>query len=231
MAEIENMLVVVLSIVVLLTARDLSFGPAAADTSSHGHDQEQPHHATKVAETLEERRSHVPKPNFNGGGHLGPVLRFSFCYSWGYRNVFEQYRQLLNQRYPSLRIEGTNYPPTALKFGLAQALSVLKIVAIILVALGRNPFDYFGMETPQFFTWALNNKIYACMMLFFVSNMVEGQLVATGAFEVFYNDIPVWSKLQAGRIPEPAEVFQILDSQMKMSATGSDSGDFMAGYQ
>jgi len=234
MAEIENMLVVVLSIVVLLTARDLSFGPAAAkeDTSSQdSHFREHQNHVTE-AETLEARRSHVPKPNFNAG-QLGPVLRFSFCYSWGYRNVFEQYKQLISQRYPSLRVEGVNYPPHPVKFGLAQALSVLKVIFIILIAVGRNPFEYFGMQTPQFFIWAINNKIYACMMLFFVSNMVEGQLVATGAFEVYYNDIPVWSKLQSGRVPEPAEVFQILDSQMKMSAGSSaqvSDGDFM-GYQ
>jgi len=230
MAEIESMLAVVLSIVVLLTARDLTFGPAAAETHDHDH-HHQEHHAT---ETLEERKSHIPKPNFNAGSQLGPVLRFSFCYSWGYRNVFEQYRQLLNQRYPSLRVEGVNYPPGALKFGLAQALSVLKVILIILIAVGRNPFDYFGIATPQYFIWALNNKIYACMMLFFLSNMVEGQLVATGAFEVFYNDIPVWSKLQAGRIPEPAEVFQILDSQMKMASGGKSiesDHDFMGGYQ
>ena len=30
-------------------------------------------------------------------------------------------------------------------------------------------------------------------------------------------DIPIWSKLQSGRVPEPAEMFQILDGQMKLS--------------
>lgn len=29
--------------------------------------------------------------------------------------------------------------------------------------------------------------MYACMMLFFISNAVEGQLISTGAFEVSYN--------------------------------------------
>lgn len=30
-------------------------------------------------------------------------------------------------------------------------------------------------------------QIYACMMTFFLSNMIEGQLIATGAFEISLN--------------------------------------------
>lgn len=41
--------------------------------------------------------------------------------------------------------------------------------------------------TPSIWLWALENKIYASMMLFFVANFIEGNLVSTGAFEVFYN--------------------------------------------
>jgi len=91
---------------------------------------------------------------------------------------------------------------------------------MLAIVTGRNPFQMLNFDTPNLYTWALNNKIYACMMLFFLSNMVEGQLLATGAFEVFFNDIPVWSKLQSGRVPEPAEMFQILDGQMKLSSYG-----------
>jgi thioredoxin reductase-like selenoprotein T len=39
---------------------------------------------------------------------------------------------------------------------------------------------------------ALENKMYACMMLFFVCNAVESQLVSTGAFEISVDNMPVW---------------------------------------
>lgn len=42
------------------------------------------------------------------------------------------------------------------------------------------------------------------------------QLVSSGAFEISFNDIPVWSKLETGRIPSPQELFSIIDSHMRM---------------
>jgi len=94
---------------------------------------------------------------------------------------------------------------------------MLKLVLIGLVLSGTNPFQYFGQETPRMFSWAVENKVYACMMLFFISNAIEGQLLSTGAFEVAYNDVPVWSKLETGRIPSPQEMIQIIDNQLAMS--------------
>lgn len=52
------------------------------------------------------------------------------------------------------------------------------------------------------------------MMVFFLCNAIEGQLVSTGAFEISFNDVPVWSKLETGRIPQPPELFQIIDNQI-----------------
>lgn len=42
------------------------------------------------------------------------------------------------------------------------------------------------------------------------------QLVSSGAFEISFNDIPVWSKLETGRIPSPQELFNIIDSHTKV---------------
>lgn len=83
-----------------------------------------------------------------------------------------------------------------------------------------NPFTHFLGEdaTPTAFTWAMQNKMYACMMLFFIGNAIEGQLISTGAFEVSVDNMPVWSKIESGRIPQPPELFQIIDNHFKMNA-------------
>ncbi|KAL1256266.1 hypothetical protein QQF64_011811 [Cirrhinus molitorella] len=57
------------------------------------------------------------------------------------------------------------------------------------------------METPGIWLWAQENKMYAGMMVFFLSNMIENQCMSTGAFEITLNDVPVWSKLQSGHLP------------------------------
>jgi len=70
----------------------------------------------------------------------------------------------------------------------------------------------------------LENKLYACMMTFFLCNAVETQLISTGAFEISLNDMPLWSKLESGRIPQPGELFQIIDNHIKMGGGGGMGG-------
>eukprot|EP00745_Piridium_sociabile_P029186 TRINITY_DN47540_c0_g1_i1.p2 TRINITY_DN47540_c0_g1~~TRINITY_DN47540_c0_g1_i1.p2 ORF type:complete len:119 (-),score=20.09 TRINITY_DN47540_c0_g1_i1:187-492(-) len=95
-----------------------------------------------------------------------------------------------------------------------------KLVLIGLVVSGMDPFAFLNMPTPGMYTWAKENKLYACLMLFFISNAIEGQMISTGAFEISYNDVPIWSKLESGRIPSPQEMFQMVENmQMARTAT------------
>jgi len=124
---------------------------------------------------------------------------------------------MIRERYPDIVIQGGNYPPPAIRQYIAQALGSLKLVLILLVVAGQNPFTFFNMQTPAIYTWALENKIYASLITFFVSNAIETQLISTGAFEVALNDVPIWSKLETGRAPSAGELMQIIDNHMKMN--------------
>lgn len=64
------------------------------------------------------------------------------------------------------------------------------------------------------------------MMMFFVANMIEGQLVSSGAFEISLNNIPLWSKLETGRIPQPPELFQIIDNTLQFSKMEGPNANF-----
>ena len=83
-------------------------------------------------------------------------------------------------RYPGLQVEGGNFPPPPLRSVTAQTLSALKFILIIVLVSGQNPFALLNVATPEAYNWAIENKVYACMMVFFVSNMIETQLVSTG---------------------------------------------------
>ncbi len=80
----------------------------------------------------------------------------------------------------------------------------MKIALIVAIIAGQNPFQMMGMQTPSAFEWAMNNKVAvkeivlnvcckkrfqlsSCMLLFFIGNAIEGQLISTGAFEVSFN--------------------------------------------
>ncbi|KFM75826.1 Selenoprotein T, partial [Stegodyphus mimosarum] len=86
---------------------------------------------------------------------------------------------------------------------LASILGIAKWCLIAMVLSNFNPFPVLGMNTPSIFIWMTQNKVYACLMVFFLSNTIEGQLISTGAFEIIFNDVPVWSKIETGRIPSP----------------------------
>ncbi len=86
-----------------------------------------------------------------------------------------------------MKIEGENYSPASYKVYIAQFLSTFKMIVIGFILFGQNPFTYLNMATPNFFTWALENKLYATLMTFFLSNAIETHLITTGAFEVYLN--------------------------------------------
>ncbi|GAB1287549.1 Thioredoxin reductase-like selenoprotein T [Apodemus speciosus] len=125
--------------------------------------------------------------------------------------------RVISQRYPDIRIEGENYLPQPIYRHIASFLSVFKLVLIGLIIVGKDPFAFLGMQAPSIWQWGQENKVYACMMVFFLSNMIENQCMSTGAFEITLNDVPVWSKLESGHLPSMQQLVQILDNEMKLN--------------
>lgn len=150
-----------------------------------------------------------------------PSMTFLYCYSCGYRKAFDEYANILNEKYPQINIKGANYDPPGCYYYLSKIMVVAKILAIIIIVSSFDIWAYFGQLAPVWYRWCIDNKIYACMMIFFLGNMFESQLISSGAFEISFNDIPVWSKLETGRIPSPQELFQIIDSQINVFSTAT----------
>jgi selT/selW/selH-like putative selenoprotein len=109
-----------------------------------------------------------------------------------------------------MAVVGENYSPGTLKASFAKALSIIKMGLLICLLFGQNPFPFFSISTPRIYLWALQNKMYACLMIFFFSNSLESYLISTGAFEISVNDVPLWSKLETGRVPSANEFIQML---------------------
>lgn len=102
-----------------------------------------------------------------------------------------------------------------------------KMILIMCILSGVNIFAWLNKPQPSWWSWCLENKLYACMMMFFMANMIEGQLVSSGAFEISLNNIPLWSKLETGRIPQPPELFQIIDNTLQFSKIDMPNNNFV----
>jgi len=136
---------------------------------------------------------------------------------------------MLAQRYSgeSVHIQMESYPAAPLYQGLAQLLSVLKFVLIYTACSEFNPLTSLGFMTseqpmPEWLNSLKQNKLYSCLMLFFVFGAIEGSLVSTGAFEVYANDKLIASKLQTGKVVQPQELMNKLDEIMGV-APGSQN--------
>lgn len=90
---------------------------------------------------------------------LTNLIYFNISYSCGYRNAFEQYSQMIQARFPEIKIVGENFSPVTWKLYLAQFLSTAKMILIGCVMFSYNPFTQFNMATPAVFNWALQNKV------------------------------------------------------------------------
>lgn len=157
----------------------------------------------------------------------GPTLTFLYCYSCGYRKAFEDYTNIVHERYPQISVRGATYDPPGFNLYFSRGIFIMKLLLIAIILPSFDIFEAFGQPTPSWWRFCTENKLYACMMIFFVGNMLEAQLISSGAFEISLNDVPVWSKLQTGRIPAPQELFEIIDSHLLFSDKIKENPDFV----
>lgn len=134
----------------------------------------------------------------------------SFVFS--YKSLFKQFSELIRTYYPHMAFVGENYPAPFIKTCAARIMSLIKMALLVCLLFGQNPFSLLRLSTPTLYSWALRNKMYACLMIFFFFNSLESYLISTGAFEIFVNDVPLWSKLQSGRLPSSDEFVQMLQT-------------------
>lgn len=136
-----------------------------------------------------------------------------------YRQLAGFIQQEFGHQHPDLVINGENYNPGGGRVELSQLLGVLKFIVMGMVIYGFNPWSHFGLgSTPGIVTWAFENKIYACLMTFFLCNMVETQLISSGAFEVTVNGEKVWSKLESGGAPQPGTLINLVRDKLKQQS-------------
>ncbi|CAF2766205.1 unnamed protein product [Rotaria sp. Silwood2] len=195
---IDQKLLFSLSIVLLLTCYDLN--------RSYVNQSSTKEKSTSTNNDI----SSIPPPKMKM--QMLPIIKFRYCHSCGYQNLFKQFSELVRTHYPNIAVMGENYPPPPLKSLVARILSIIKITLLICLLFGQNPFLFLNMSTPKIYLWALQNKMYACLMIFFLSNSLESYLISTGAFEISIDDVPLWSKLETGRLPSNNEFIQMLQT-------------------
>jgi selT/selW/selH-like putative selenoprotein len=126
---------------------------------------------------------------------------------------------------PRIEMSLENYPVAPFRQILAQILTIIKFVLIFTAASQNfNPLVTLGIMSendplPDIIDKMKSNKIYACLMIFFTFNAVEGMLISTGAFEIFADDVLIGSKLETGQVMSPQVIIEKLDKIMGIKGT------------
>ena len=121
-----------------------------------------------------------------------------------------QLRQFLEQRYPHLigNIDGMNYPPKPLNAFIAQTVGMLQMFGMLFLFAGEFIAGMIGMPLSNEAKAYLSENKMMLFMCLFPCNGFAQSLIATGAFEVEFNDVVVFSKLETGRMPRLDELLQ-----------------------
>jgi hypothetical protein len=109
---------------------------------------------------------------------------------------------------PKIKITGDNYKVTGNKQLLASMAGYLNMVALAIMFAGDTIFGMIGginqfpAAVKDVYEAIKNNKCYFFIMVFFLSSIVQTQLMASGAFEIYINGNLEYSKLSNKAMPD-----------------------------
>jgi len=115
----------------------------------------------------------------------------------------------LRMHFPNLQSHGMNHPATDSNALISQMIGYVQMAGFILLAFGQYIFKALSQEPPALVKWMGENKMNSFCFIFMLS-FVSTQLMATGAFEVYYNGNVVYSKLETGRVPHVQDLVRSL---------------------
>lgn len=122
--------------------------------------------------------------------------------------MYEQLAYTLRHRFPQLEIQGSNYPPGPFKTALSQLLYVLCGIGFLVAFFGGN------LLPAEAQRWLNENRMMTLGSLFFMQ-MIAGNIVQTGAFEVELDGQLLFSKLRTGAVPQVPDLVAKIGQQLK----------------
>lgn len=223
----QNIFTIIFAIFTLFTVRDVFFGQA----DHHGVDHSK---APTTSENLNHHHHHNVEPG--GQSHIGLIpdhhghmggpplhmLKIQYCHSCGYRQAFEEIRSRLKTDIPMLLVEGETNRPGFLRSQIANLVFLAKIAFFVMIYARFDPFAYFHLETPRFWQFVSQNRLSASVMVLLLASSIESNMMSTGAFEISYNGLEIWSKIQTGRLPSYPELIETIRSQMMINMGGKN---------
>jgi selT/selW/selH-like putative selenoprotein len=107
-------------------------------------------------------------------------------------------------------VSGEEYPAPDFNQNMASLVSYLQMAVMIMAFFGETICEKFQITLPEQVKSILEKKMMLCIGSFLLSNMIRSNLLSTGAFEIYFDEELVFSKLQTGQAPDQFVVESLL---------------------
>lgn len=108
-------------------------------------------------------------------------------------------------------ITGMHYPPPPMNQLIATVLGWGFLIGMVLMFFGNMLFSTVKFEPGVRFVKWMNERQGMVVMCLFLMQIAAGNLLNTGAFEVYFNDDLVFSRLDTGGIPDTYQLLKALE--------------------
>ncbi|KAK6235055.1 Selenoprotein [Theobroma cacao] len=201
------------------------FTPPPPKPPSHHHHHH--HHHSQPKPPLIDETLDIPlrKPSALGGIGYGSTVNINFCASCSYRGTAVTMKKMLETQFPGIDVILANYPPPLPKRLLSKVVPVFQFGVIGIIMAGEHIFPMIGIMTPPPWYYSLRaNRFGSIASAWLLGNVLQSFLQSSGAFEVYCNDEPVFSKLEEGRFPGEIELKDLVSKTLAKSTVTDNVG-------
>lgn len=127
-------------------------------------------------------------------------------------------KNMLETAFPGINVILANYPPPLPKRLLSKLVPVAQFGIIGIVMAGEQIFPRLGFTAPPPWYYSLRaNRFGTISSTWLLGNFFQSFLQSSGAFEVYCNGGPVFSKLKEHRFPGEIELKELIGNKIAAS--------------
>ncbi|KAL9255048.1 SelT-like protein [Drosera capensis] len=181
----------------------------------HHHHHKPPHHHPQPQPPLHQTLD-FPSQRSSGFGSVGVghTVSIDFCASCSYRGTAVNMKNMLENQFPGIHVVLANYPPSPPKRILAKVMPVVQIGAVALLVAGDQIFPRLGVVPPPWFYSLRANRFGTISAVWLLGNFFQSYLQSSGAFEVYLDAEPIFSKLKEQRFPGEIELRDLVGKRI-----------------
>ncbi|KAK9668474.1 hypothetical protein RND81_13G063200 [Saponaria officinalis] len=177
---------------------------------SSNHIPTKPHHSPSIIPDFPTQQSN----GIGGGLGYGHTVTIDFCSSCSFKGTAVTMKNMLETQFPEIHVALANYPPSPPKRILSKLVPVAQVGVVAVIMAGDQIFPRLGISPPPWYYSLRANRFGTISAAWLLGNFLQSYLQSSGAFEVYFDGQPVFSKLREKRFPGEIELRDLIGKRL-----------------